>query len=94
MVVSGMGVAPDPTVALLAPRPIAPSENIIQYANSGHLNGSVLNFTLSQHSYQRFDINLSAYMLHFKSDAALQIGAPQSSYSNEGESSRPDWQSD
>lgn len=94
MVASSVGVAPDPTSALLAPRPIAPNENIIQYENSGHLNGSVLDFALSQHSYKRFDLNLSAYMLHFKSDAALQIGSPQSSYSNEEESSRPDWQSD
>ncbi len=94
MVASSVGVAPDPTTALLAPRPIAPNENIIQYENSGHLNGSVLNFTLSQHSYKRFDLNLSAYMLHFKSDATLQIASTQSSYSNEGESSRPDWQSD
>jgi hypothetical protein len=29
----------------------------------------------------------------FKSDAPLQIAPPQSSYSNRGESSRPDWQS-
>jgi hypothetical protein len=94
MVPSSVGVAPDPTAALLAPRPIVPNENIVQYENSGHLNGSVLNFTLSQHSYKRFDLNLSAYMLHFKSDAALQVGSPQSSYSNQGESSRPDWQSD
>jgi hypothetical protein len=93
MVANSIGVAPDPTAALLAPRPIAPNENILQYENSGHLNGTVLSFTLGQHSYKRFDLNLNAYMLHFKCDAALQIAPPQSSYSNKGESSRVDWQS-
>jgi hypothetical protein len=34
---------------------------------------------------------MSAYTLHFKCDAALQIAPPQSSYSNQGESSRVDW---
>lgn len=92
-VVSSVGVAPNPTAALLAPRPIAPNENIFDYENSGHLNGSVLSLTLGQHSYKRFDLNMSTYIMHFKSDAALQIAPPQSSYSNQGESSRPDWQS-
>ncbi len=90
---TSVGVPPDPTAALLAPRPIAPNENIIQYENSGHLNGTVLSATLAQHSYKRFDLNLNAYMLHFKCDAGLQIASPQSSYSNQGESSRVDWMS-
>jgi hypothetical protein len=34
---------------------------------------------------------MSAYTLHFKCDAPLQIDPPQSSYSNRGESSRVDW---
>ncbi len=91
MVASSTGTAPDPTAALLAPRPIAPNENIFNYENSGHLNGTVLSFTLGQHSYKRFGIDMSAYTLHFKCDAPLQIAPPQSSYSNRGESSRVDW---
>ena len=90
---SSVGFAPDPTAALLAPRPIAPHENIFQYENSGHLRGSVLNFTLAQHGYKRFTLNFSYSIVHFRSDAALQIAPPQSSYTNGGESSRPDWQS-
>ena len=93
MVSSSVGVSPNPTAALLAPRPITPNENIFDYENSGHLNGDVLSLTLGQHSYKRFDLNMSAYIMHFKSDAPLQIAPPQSSYSNQGESSRPDWQS-
>jgi hypothetical protein len=93
MVASSIGVAPDPTAALLAPRPIAPNLNLFQYDNSGHLAGHVLNFTLAQTSYKRFILNLSGWWVGFKSDAPLQIAPPQSSYSNRGESSRPDWQS-
>ncbi len=93
MVASSVGVAPDPTAALLASRPLAPNLNLFQYENSGHLNGHVANFTLAQTSYKRFTFNLSAWWINFKSDAPLQIAPPQSSYSNHGESSRPDWQS-
>jgi hypothetical protein len=92
MVPTSTGAAPDPTAALLAPRPIAPNENIIQYENSGHLNGGILSMNLAQHSYKRFDLNISAWMLRFKADAPVPIGSPQSSYSNAGESSRPDWE--
>lgn len=93
IVSSSVGISPNPTAALLAPRPITPNENIFDYENSGHLNGDVLSLTLGQHSYKRFDLNMSAYLMHFKSDAPLQIAPAQSSYSNQGESSRPDWQS-
>jgi Carboxypeptidase regulatory-like domain len=93
MVTSSVGVAPDPTAALMASRPLAPNLNIFQYENSGHLTGHVLNFTLAQTSYKRFNLNLSTWWVDFKSDAPLQIAPPQSSYSNRGESSRPDWQS-
>lgn len=93
MVADSVGVAPDPTAALLAPRPLAPNLNLFQYENSGHLNGHVANFTLAQTSYKRFTFNFSTWWIHFKSDAPLQIAPPQSSYSNRGESSRPDWQS-
>ena len=39
MVASSNGVAPDPTTALLAPRPFAPNQNILQYEDSGHTRG-------------------------------------------------------
>lgn len=93
LVASSIGVPPDPTSALLAPRPIAPNENIFQYENSGHLRGDLLDLALSQAGYKRFTLNLSSYIVHFRSDAPLQIAPPQSSYTNAGESSRPDWQS-
>ncbi len=93
MVASNTGVPPDPTAALLAPRPIAPNENIFRYENSGHLRGDLLDLTLSQTGYKRFTLNLSSYIVHFRSDAPLQIAPPQSTYTNRGESSRPDWQS-
>jgi hypothetical protein len=89
MVQSEVGVAPNPTAALLAPRPIAPNKNLIEYQNSGHGLGNVVAFSLDQHSYKRF--NLSAKYMHFnlKSDFL----SPQSSYSNQGESSRISWDS-
>lgn len=93
IVASSMGTAPDPTAALLAPRPITPNENIFQYENSGHLNGNLLNITLSKRGNKYFTLNMSYSLMHFKSDAPLQIAPPQSSYSSHGESSRPDWQS-
>lgn len=55
--------------------------------------GASLHLALSQTSYKRFTLNLSSYIVHFRSNAALQIAPPQSSYTNAGESSRPDWQS-
>jgi hypothetical protein len=89
MVQSEVGVAPNPTAALLAPRPIAPNENLIEYQNSGHGAGNVVAFSLDQHSYKRF--GLSAKYMHFnlKSDFL----SPQSSYSNNGESARINWDS-
>ena len=39
MVASSIGVPTDPMTALLAPRPLAPNENILQYENGGHFRG-------------------------------------------------------
>jgi hypothetical protein len=89
---SEVGTAPDPTTALKAPRPIAPNENIFEYQNSGHLRGSVVNFSVSKRANKYFDLNLSYSLVKFLSDAPLQIAPPQSSYTNRGEASRPDWQ--
>lgn len=91
MVTSSNNTVPDPTAALLAPRPGPPNENIMQYQNTSHLNGDLLSVTLNQHSYKWF--GLSAYYRHdhFKSDGGNGVSTPQSSYSKQGESSRADW---
>lgn len=91
MIASSVGVPPDPTAALLAPRPITPNENILQYQNSGHLGGQAISFILDQHSYKRFGISAWYSHMHFKSDGGTGTSSPQSSYSDRGESSRADW---
>jgi hypothetical protein len=87
LVASSVGIAPDPTAALLAPRPIAPGENLIEYQNSGHISGNAAWFTLSQHSYKRFGMSARYLWRNMKSDT-LSNPTPQSSYSNKGESAR------
>jgi hypothetical protein len=87
LVSSGSGISPDPTAALLSPRPIAPNENIVQYQQSGHYRGAVYLASLDQHGYKRFGFHLQYWYLDFKSDPQV----PQSSYSEQGESARPDW---
>jgi hypothetical protein len=90
MVATSIGTA-DPLVALLAPRPFAPNENILQYQNAGHLAGNLVSMSLDQHSYKRFDLHMSYRHVNFKSDGGDALGSPQSSYSDQGESSRADW---
>lgn len=94
MVASSVGIAPDPTAALLAPRPFAPNENIFRYENSGHLAGNIVSFNLEQQSYKRFHMSFRYGHLIFKSDDVDSNGglnSPQSSYGNQGESARVDW---
>ena len=92
LVASSVGVAPDPTAALLAPRPIAPDKNLIEYQNSGHGAGNVVSLNLSQHSYKWFGVSASYTHMNFKSDTLSSL-TPQSSYSNKGESARVYWES-
>ncbi|WP_255484200.1 carboxypeptidase regulatory-like domain-containing protein [Granulicella sp. 5B5] len=92
LVASSVGTAPDPTAALLAPRPIAPDENLIEYQNSGHGSGSVTSFSLDQHSYKRFGLSARYTHMNLKSDVLSSL-TPQSSYSNKGESARINWDS-
>jgi hypothetical protein len=92
LVASSVGVAPDPTAALLAPRPIAADENLMEYQNSGHGAGTVTSFSLDQHSYKRFGLTARYTHINMKSDFGNNP-APQSSYSNKGESSRISWNS-
>ena len=95
LVASSIGAPADPIAALQAPRPITPNRNILQFENTGHLNGTVTFLGLDQHSYKRF--GFFAGYLHFAltSDTANGPGgiiSPQSSYSERGESSRPSFQ--
>ena len=87
LVASSIGVPPDPTAALLAPRPLAPNENIMQYQNYGHGRGAMYVASLKQNSYKRFSLNATYWYLDFIGDSQT----PQSSYSEQGESSRPNW---
>jgi len=91
LVTNSTGTAVDPIAALLAPRPFAPNENILEYQNSGHLAGNLVSMSLDQHSYKRFDLHFSYRHVNFKSDGGDALGSPQSSYSDKGESSRADW---
>jgi len=92
LVSSSIGTAPDPTAALLAPRPIMPGENILEYQNSGHLTGGLISFNLDQHSYKWFGFHMRYAHVNFKSNLGLdQPIFPQSSYSDAGESARVDW---
>jgi len=92
MVASSVGIAPDPTAALLAPRPIALNENIFQYQNSGRLRGNLVSFNLDQHDYKRFGLHFRYARQNFRADTAdAGIDSPQSSYSDKGESGRAEW---
>jgi hypothetical protein len=87
MVASSIGIAPDPTAALLAPRPLGPNENIMQYQNYGHGRGAMYIATVKQDSYKRFNLSAKYWYLDFIGDSQT----PQSSYSDRGEASRPNW---
>jgi hypothetical protein len=87
LVNSSVGVAPDPTAALLAPRPITPNENIMQYQNYGHSRGAMYIASLKQNGYKRFSFDATYWYLDFMGDAQT----PQSTYIEQGESGRPDW---
>ncbi len=87
MVVSSVGIAPDPAAALEAPRPIAPNENIEQYQASGNSRGWFPVVEVGQHSYKRFSLDMSYWYLVFRENTLN----PQSSYSQQGELGRPDW---
>jgi hypothetical protein len=82
-----VGTAPDPTAALLAPRPITPNLNINQYQMYGHSRGTYDWVTLDQTSLKAFTLHLYYAYLSFKEDEQT----PQSSYSEPGEAGRPWW---
>ncbi len=99
MVASSIGIAPAPIAALLAPRPIAPNQNIFLYQKVAHMRGRFLVLSLGQSDYKRFGV--SAFYVHmtgvrsdggFRGEDTSGAATPQSSYSEQGESSRVDWQ--
>jgi hypothetical protein len=89
MVASSVGTPPDPTAALLAPRPGAANLNIFEYQNSAHNRGGIISVGMSQKSYKHWTLNLGWWGENFRSDG----NTPQSSYSDKGESARTNWQS-
>ena len=89
IIASQTGEPPNPTAALLAPRPGAPNLNVFEYQNSAHNSGSVVYAGIEQKGYKRWTLNMGLWNVNFKSNQ----GIPQSSYSSQGEFSRPDWQS-
>ncbi|HEX3436383.1 MAG TPA: TonB-dependent receptor [Pseudacidobacterium sp.] len=92
LVSSSSGAAPDPTAALLAPRPIMPDMNIMQYENSSHLGGFAQGAGVDYRG-KRVRLNVGYWYVDFSSDGSWNGPvSPQSSYSNKGESSRPDLQ--
>jgi hypothetical protein len=91
MVRSVVGIPVDPTEALLAPRPFAPDENIFEYQRTGHLNGNILVSGVSRNAGNHGTFHVDFVHINGKTDATRVAGSPQSSYSNKGETSRPDW---
>jgi len=93
LIASSNNTPPDPLAALLAPRPIAPNENIMQYQNSGHLSGDIFVTGGDRHGKRAA---ISVYYVHtnLRTDTGMTgVSSPQSSYSESGESSRPDGES-
>jgi hypothetical protein len=91
LVAGDIGVAADPVAALLAPRPLALNENILEYQNAGHVSGRVVSFVVDQHRYKRFGIfSYYAYRIA-RSDGGNGDVMPQSSYSDAGEPAQADW---
>jgi hypothetical protein len=93
LIASSNNMPPDPLAALLAPRPIAPNENIMQYQNSGHLSGDIFVAGGDRHGKRAA---ISVYYVHtnLRTDTGMTgVSSPQSSYGESGESSRPDGES-
>lgn len=86
-VASSIGTAPDPTAALLAPRPITPGLNIFQYQDYGHTRGWWFATSISQQSLKWLNVKVTYWYVDFRGNS----GTPQSTYSSQGESARPDW---
>jgi hypothetical protein len=95
-VTSSTGAAPDPIAALNASRPGPTNLNIFEFQNSAHNRGGIFWAGLEQKSYKHWTLNLGLWNCNFQSNGGTSqpIGiTPQSTYSKQGEYSRPDWQS-
>ena len=84
--------APDPAAAAAGPRPLGANLNIFRYEATSHVRGDVLFLGLDQHNYKRFGFFAGNILYRFRGDGSNDLGCAQSAYSNQGESSRPDWQ--
>jgi hypothetical protein len=91
--VGSSAAPPDPTAALLAPRPMTANENILQYQNSGHFTGNVFSLGVNQHSFKHFGLFSYYAYRNSKTDGGHENTIPQSSYNDAGESARADWAS-
>lgn len=91
MVDSSIGTPANPTEALHATRPYGGNEDILRFENSGHLAGHVVAIALEQNSYKRIQLHARYRHMIFKANGGDGIVSPQSSYSEQGESSRVDW---
>lgn len=89
LVASNSGEPPDPSAALLAPRPGAPNFNVFEFQNSAHNQGGVFWAGIDQKGLKHWTLSLGYWGVHFRTDG----DTPQSSYSDQGESARADWQS-
>ncbi len=92
LVAANGNVIPTPTEALLAPRPIEPSVNMLQFQNTGHLGGNVVFLGLDQHSYKRFGFFAGYVHMDFLGNVGKGTVMPQNSYSDAGERARSDWE--
>lgn len=91
LVAGSNDTAGNPGTALLAPRPMAPNENIFQFEQTGHLRGDVVFLGLDQHSYRRFAFFLGYLNFNLRTDVSSS-GFAQSAYSNRGEAALADWE--
>ena len=81
----------DPAAALMAPRPIAPNLNIFQYESTGHLVASLPSLHITANGYKGFNLMAQYNGMTGRGDEDNFAPAPQSSYSKQGESARPDF---
>lgn len=88
-VAASSGTPPNPSAALLAPRPGAANLNVFEFQNSAHTQGGVFWAGVEQKGLKHWTISLGYWDVNFRSNG----DTPQSSYSNLGEPARADWQS-
>ncbi len=88
----GSAVGPaNPNTALMAPRPMAPNLDIFQYESTGHLVASLPSFHIAVSDYKGFSLMAQYNGMTGRGDEDNSAPAPQSSYSKQGESARPDF---